>query len=247
MQTVPKDRAAAPPPAEYLPQHIGIIMDGNGRWAKARGLAREYGHRRGSEVFMDIARYCKKIGIRYLTVYAFSTENWKRPAHEVAVIMQMLQRYLDDSEKYIKEEIRLRIIGDRSRLSESLRVAIDKAEKASEHFTALTVNLAVNYGGREELLHAAHLLAQRSAAGDLEPSQLTVEDLAGALYTAGQPDPDLIIRPSGEERLSNFMLWQSAYSEFVFMDVLWPDFTPQHLNEALWEYVGRDRRFGGIK
>ena len=130
-------------------QHIGIIMDGNGRWAKARGLAREYGHRRGSEVFMDIARYCKKIGIRYLTVYAFSTENWKRPAHEVAaVIMQMLQHYLDDSEQYIKEEIRLRIIGDRARLSERLQKAIDKAEKASEHFTDLTVNLAVNYGGR---------------------------------------------------------------------------------------------------
>ena len=238
---------AAPPPAEYLPLHIGIIMDGNGRWAKARGLAREYGHRRGSEVFMDIARYCKKIGVRYLTVYAFSTENWKRPAHEVAVIMQMLQRYLDDSEQYIKEEIRLRIIGDRTRLSESLQKAIEKAEKASEHFDALTVNLAVNYGGREELLHAARLVAQHYRECDTDLSQLDSKDLERFLYTAGQPDPDLIIRPSGEKRLSNFMLWQSAYSEFVFMDVLWPDFTPQHLNEALWEYAGRDRRFGGIK
>ena len=226
MKAMPKDRSAAPPPAEYLPQHIGIIMDGNGRWAKARGLAREYGHRRGSEVFMDIARYCKRIGVRYLTVYAFSTENWKRPAHEVAVIMQMLQHYLDDSEQYIKEEIRLRIIGDRTRLSAGLQKAMEKAEKASEQFTGLTVNLAVNYGGREELLHAARCMARECAAG--------------------QPDPDLIIRPSGEKRLSNFMMWQSAYSEFVFMDVLWPDFTPQHLNEALWEYVGRDRRFGGI-
>ena len=159
MEYMPKDKTAVPPPTEYLPQHIGIIMDGNGRWAKARGLAREYGHRRGSEVFMDIARYCTKIGIRYLTVYAFSTENWKRPAHEVAVIMQMLQHYLDDSEQYIKEEIRLRIIGDRARLSERLQKAIDKAEKASEHFTDLTVNLAVNYGGREELLHAARRTA----------------------------------------------------------------------------------------
>ena len=247
MLKMPENPMAAPPPAEYLPLHIGIIMDGNGRWAKARGLAREYGHRRGSEVFMDIARYCKKIGVRYLTVYAFSTENWKRPAHEVAVIMQMLPRYLDDSEQYIKEEIRLRIIGDRTHLSESLQKAIEKAEKASEHFDALTVNLAVNYGGREELLHAARLVAQHYRECDTDLSQLDSKDLERFLYTAGQPDPDLIIRPSGEKRLSNFMLWQSAYSEFVFMDVLWPDFTPQHLNEALWEYAGRDRRFGGIK
>lgn len=247
MLKMPENPMVAPPPAEYLPLHIGIIMDGNGRWAKARGLAREYGHRRGSEVFMDIARYCKKIGVRYLTVYAFSTENWKRPAHEVAVIMQMLQRYLDDSEQYIKEEIRLRIIGDRTRLSESLQKAIEKAEKASEHFDALTVNLAVNYGGREELLHAARMVAQHYQESDTDLSQLDSKDLERFLYTAGQPDPDLIIRPSGEKRLSNFMLWQSAYSEFVFMDVLWPDFTPQHLNEALWEYAGRDRRFGGIK
>lgn len=247
MLKMPENPMAAPPPAEYLPLHIGIIMDGNGRWAKARGLAREYGHRRGSEVFMDIARYCKKIGVRYLTVYAFSTENWKRPAHEVAVIMQMLQRYLDDSEQYIKEEIQLRIIGDRTHLSESLQKAIEKAEKASEHFDALTVNLAVNYGGREELLHAARLVAQHYRECDTDLSQLDSKDLERFLYTAGQPDPDLIIRPSGEKRLSNFMLWQSAYSEFVFMDVLWPDFTPQHLNEALWEYAGRDRRFGGIK
>ena len=247
MLKMPENPMVAPPPAEYLPLHIGIIMDGNGRWAKARGLAREYGHRRGSEVFMDIARYCKKIGVRYLTVYAFSTENWKRPAHEVAVIMQMLQRYLDDSEQYIKEEIRLRIIGDRTHLSESLQKAIEKAAKASEHFDALTVNLAVNYGGREELLHAARLVAQHYRECDTDLSHLDSKDLERFLYTAGQPDPDLIIRPSGEKRLSNFMLWQSAYSEFVFMDVLWPDFTPQHLNEALWEYAGRDRRFGGIK
>ena len=191
MLKMPENPMAAPPPAEYLPLHIGIIMDGNGRWAKARGLAREYGHRRGSEVFMDIARYCKKIGVRYLTVYAFSTENWKRPAHEVAVIMQMLQRYLDDSEQYIKEEIRLRIIGDRTHLSESLQKAIEKAEKASEHFDALTVNLAVNYGGREELLHAARMVAQHYQESDTDLSQLDSKDLERFLYTAGQPDPDL--------------------------------------------------------
>ena len=240
------DRASAPPSAEYLPWHIGIIMDGNGRWAKARGLAREFGHRRGSEVFMEIARYCKQIGIKYLTVYAFSTENWKRPPHEVAVIMQMLQHYLDDSERYKREKIRLRIIGVRSRLSEQMRKSIEKAEQASAGFDALTVNLAVNYGGREELLHAAKALAQRCQEGTEDASQIDIDRLESFLYTAGQPDPDLIIRPSGEKRLSNFMMWQSAYAEFVFMDVLWPDFTPRHLNEALWEYAERDRRFGGI-
>ena len=144
MEAMPKDRSAAPPPAEYLPQHIGIIMDGNGRWAKARGLAREYGHRRGSEVVMDIARYCKRIGMRYLTVYAFSTENWKRPAHEVAVLMQMLQHYLDDSEQYIKEEIRLRLIGDRTRLSTGLQKAMAQADKASAQFTPRFTVLPVN-------------------------------------------------------------------------------------------------------
>ena len=230
-----------------IPNHVAIILDGNGRWAKSKGMPRNYGHARGAKNLEKICRDAYDIGIKYLTVYLFSTENWKRPAHEVAVIMQMLQHYLDDSEQYIKEEIRLRIIGDRARLSERLQKAIDKAEKASEHFTDLTVNLAVNYGGREELLHAAHMIAQDCSTGKKNATQLEFPDLEQYLYTIGQPDPDLIIRPSGEKRLSNFMLWQSAYAEFVFMDVLSPDFTQQPLNEALWEYVGRDRRFGGIK
>lgn len=241
-----EQKAANPPESEYLPRHIGIIMDGNGRWAKSHGLPREMGHRKGSEVFMDIARYCKKIGIRYLTVYAFSTENWKRPRHEVEAIMSMLQNYLNNVEKYKKDRIRLKIIGDRSGLSTELQKAILHAEEGSCDFDALTVNLAINYGGREEILHAARILAEKCANGGLAPAEITEQRLSDALYTAGQPDPDLIIRPSGEERLSNFMMWQSAYSELVFMDVLWPDFTPEHLNAALWEYKKRDRRFGGV-
>lgn len=239
-------KAANPPENEYLPRHIGIIMDGNGRWAKSRGLPREMGHRKGSEVFMDIARYCKSIGIRYLTVYAFSTENWKRPRHEVDTIMSMLQNYLNNVEKYKKDRIRLNIIGDRSGLSEDLRKAILHAEDGSREFDALTVNLAINYGGREEILHAAKRLAEKCAMGELSPAEITEQAFSNELYTAGQPDPDMIIRPSGEERLSNFMMWQAAYSELVYMDVLWPDFTPEHLNAALWEYKKRDRRFGGV-
>lgn len=240
------DRAATPPPAERLPRHIGIIMDGNGRWAKLRGLPREAGHKQGSEVFTHIARYCKQIGIEVLTVYAFSTENWKRPQHEVDAIMQMLQNYLANADRYRKEQIRLRVIGDRSVLSESLQKAIAHAEEESRDFTAMTVNLAVNYGGREEILHAARMAAARCVSGELCPQELTEEFFAENIYTAGQPEVDLIIRPSGELRLSNFLLWQSAYAEFVFMDILWPDFTPDHLNEALWQYADRNRRFGGV-
>ena len=243
MQLIPRKD---PPPQEYLPQHIGIIMDGNGRWAHRRGLPREMGHKKGSEVFIKIARYCRDIGIPYLTVYAFSTENWKRPQHEVDAIMHMLQKYLNDVEQYKKENIRLCIIGDRSALSEDLQAAIRRAEEGSRTYDGLTVNLAVNYGGREEILHAARVLARRCTSGEISPEDISEDSFSSALYTSGQPDADLILRPSGEERLSNFLMWQSAYSEFVFMDVMWPDFTPEHLNAALWEYHSRDRRFGGV-
>ena len=239
-------KAKNPPPKEYLPQHIGIIMDGNGRWAKRRGLPRELGHRKGSEVFMETARYCKKIGIRYLTVYAFSTENWKRPQREVDAIMGMLQNYLSNVENYRKDQIRLKIIGDRSVFSDNLQKAILHAEEGSREFDALTVNLALNYGGKEEILHAAKQLAEQCVREECSIESISEDVFSNLLYTAGQPDPDLIIRPSGEERLSNFMLWQAAYSELIFMDVLWPDFTPEHLNAALWEYKERDRRFGGV-
>lgn len=240
------NRMPEPPPKEFLPKHIGIIMDGNGRWAKKRGLPREMGHQKGSEVFMDIARYCKKIGISVLTVYTFSTENWKRPQHEVDAIMNMLRKYLSNIEKYRKDHIRLQIIGDKGGLSEDLQKAIQHAEEESRSFDSLLVNMAINYGGREEILHAARTLARRCMLGELNPEEITEETFASSLYTSDMPDPDLIIRPSGEERLSNFLLWQSAYSELIFMDILWPDFTPEHLNTALWEYKNRNRRFGGV-
>lgn len=235
-----------PPARELLPQHIGIIMDGNGRWAKKRGLPREMGHKKGSEVFLDVARHCKKIGIPYLTVYAFSTENWKRPKHEVDSIMKMLGSYLATADRHVDERTRLRVIGDRSMLTPELQESIRRAEEGSRNFRDLTINLAINYGGREEILHAARTLAKRCVKGELTPGDISEPLFSESLYTRGEPDPDLIIRPSGEERLSNFMMWQAAYSEFVFMDVLWPDFTPEHLNAALWEYTNRNRRFGGI-
>ena len=234
------------PPREFLPAHIGIIMDGNGRWAKQRGFPRTAGHKAGAETFRKIAAYCRDIGIPYLTVYAFSTENWKRPKDEVDAIMDLLRSYLDDAEKHREEDVRTCFIGDREALAPDLQEKILRMEGESRRNHAITVNIALNYGGRDELVHAARALAKRAAAGQLDPDSINEEMVSAALYTAGQPDPDLIIRPSGEKRLSNFLTWQSAYSEFVFMDVLWPDFSPEHLRSALWEYARRDRRFGGI-
>ena len=242
------DRASAPPSAEYLPCHIGIIMDGNGRWAKARGLAREFGHRRGSEVFMDIARYCKQIGIKYLTVYAFSTENWKRPPEEVAAIMNLLRDYLKESLRDFKtENIRVRFLGDRAPLSEDIRVLMDEAEESTAHKTGMCLNIALNYGGRHELTAAMRAMAEKVKAGTLQPEEITEDTVSAHLYTAGQPDPDLIVRPSGEHRLSNYLIWQAAYAEYVFMDdILWPDFTASDMDAALAEYARRNRRFGGV-
>ena len=234
------------PPREFLPAHIGIIMDGNGRWAQKRGLPRTAGHKAGAETFRKIAACCRDMGIPYLTVYAFSTENWKRPKDEVDAIMDLLRSYLDDAAQHREEDVRTCFIGDRGGLAPDLQEKIRLLEEESRANRAITVNIALNYGGRDELVHAARLLARRAAEGGLDPDSITEETVASALYTAGQPDPDLIIRPSGEKRLSNFLTWQSAYSEFVFIDVLWPDFSQEHLCTALWEYARRDRRFGGI-
>ena len=245
MEAMPKDRSAAPPPAEYLPQHIGIIMDGNGRWAKARGLAREYGHRRGSEVFMDIARYCKRIGVRYLTVYAFSTENWKRSAEEISGIMRLLRRYLEEALADMeKNRVRFKFFGDLSRLSPELQEMCRNAESRSVDYD-VQVNFCLNYGGRDEIVHAVRGFMADVAAGKAGEEDLSEQVLSNYLYSAGVPDPELIIRPSGEQRISNFLLWQSAYSEFVFLDVLWPDFAPEDLDRAIEEYHRRNRRFGG--
>ncbi len=241
-----KERESSPPEREYLPRHVGIIMDGNGRWAKARGLPREMGHRAGSKVVGEIIRHCKKTGIPTITIYALSTENWKRPQREVDALLDLLRRYLSNMEEYQRENARLIVLGDAAPLPPDLRESIRTAQAESAGNTAITVNIALNYGSRAEIVRGAQLLAQECVGGRLRPEEITEERLSQALYTAGQPDPDLIIRPSGEQRLSNFLLWQAAYAELLFMDVLWPDFTPEHLNYALHWYAHRSRRFGGV-
>ena len=230
-----------------LPEHIGIIMDGNGRWAQKRGLPRSAGHKQGARTFREIVRYCRSIGIRYLTVYAFSTENWKRPQSEIDAIMNLLRDYLDELERHSDEEQGvLRFIGDMAPLAEDLRQRIADVQERTAGREGITVNIALNYGGRHELVHAMRRMASEAAQGRLDPDEITEDRVSDYLYTAGQPDPDLILRPSGEYRLSNFMIWQSAYAEYVFQDVLWPDYTTEALDAALKEYAKRNRRFGGI-
>ena len=223
-------------------------MDGNGRWAKRRGLPRKAGHAAGAQVFRRITKYCEKRGIRYLTVYAFSTENWRRPADEVNAIMDLLRDYLKESlSDFQKENIRTQFIGDRTPLSEEIRRLMAEAEDSTRHKTGMTLNIAVNYGGRDEIVHAARRLAEEVAAGALSAGEIGEKALSDRLYTAGQPDVDMILRPSGEYRLSNFLIWQSAYAEYVFMDdILWPDFTERDLDRALLEFSHRHRRFGGL-
>lgn len=232
---------------QKLPVHLGIIMDGNGRWAKRRGLPRSAGHAAGAANFKKITRYCASIGIRYLTVYAFSTENWTRPPQEVSALMSLFRQYLDEALRDFRDdEIVVRFLGDVSAFPKKLQELIQETEEISAHRTGMVLNIAMNYGGRAELTHAFRALAQKVKEGSLAPEAITEETISSVLYTAGQPDPDLIIRPSGEHRTSNFLLWQSAYAEYVVMDILWPDFRPEDLNAALWEYANRSRRFGGI-
>ena len=227
------------------PKHIAIIMDGNGRWAKKRGLPRTAGHAAGAESFRRIADHCRTLGVRYLTVYAFSTENWKRSQEEVAGIMKLLRRYLEEAlQDMEKNRVCFRFFGDLSKLSPELQQLCRDAQSRSADFD-VQVNFCLNYGGRDEIVHAAKAFAADVAAGKRQPEELTEELLSTYLYSADVPDPELIIRPSGELRTSNFLLWQSAYSEYVFMDVLWPDFGPADLDQAIEEYHRRDRRFGG--
>ena len=224
-----------------LPRHIAIIMDGNGRWAKKRGLPRTAGHKVGAETFRDIATYCKELGMEYLTVYAFSTENWKRPAEEVSAIMSLLEQYLLEAVDTMERDyIRLRFFGDLSALSPELQALAHRTDDISGHYDGFQANICLNYGGRAEILRAAQLCA---AAGE----DWTEENFSKYLWSAGIPDPELIIRPSGELRLSNFLLWQCAYSEFYFCDTLWTDFTRADLDKAIIDYQKRDRRFGGVK
>lgn len=227
-----------------VPRHVAIIMDGNGRWAKKRGLPRTAGHAAGAETFRRIANYCRTLGIRYLTVYAFSTENWKRSADEVAGIMKLLRRYLEEAlQDMDKNRVCFRFFGDLSRLSPELQALCREAERESTDYE-VQVNFCLNYGGRDEILQAAKRYAADVAAGKADLA-LTEEGFSRYLHSVGVPDPELIIRPSGEMRTSNFLLWQSAYSEYVFMDILWPDFREQDLDRAIAEYARRNRRFGG--
>ena len=225
---------------------IGIIMDGNGRWAKQRGLPRTAGHKKGAAVFQDIANYCEELGVSSVTFYAFSTENWKRPLEEVNAIMRLFGEYLLKGFDYKNRNIRIKFMGDRTVLDEKLQQLMNKLEADSSVKTGMTLNIAINYGGRPEIVRAAQQLAAKAAAGEIRPEDINEQMMNDAMYTAGQKDPDFILRPSGEKRLSNFMLWQAAYSELVEMDVLWPDFTRDDLDAAIAEFNKRSRRFGGI-
>lgn len=228
------------------PEHIAIIMDGNGRWAKKRGLPRTAGHAAGAEAFRRIANYCRTLGVKYLTVYAFSTENWKRSEDEIAGIMRLLGNYLQEALRDMeKNSVCFRFFGDLSKLSPRLQALCHDAEQRSEQYD-VQVNFCLNYGGRDEIVRAARSFAEDVAQGKRTPGELNESVLSEYLYSAGIPDPELIIRPSGEQRISNFLLWQSAYSEFVYMDVLWPDFAPADLDAAIAEYHRRNRRFGGV-
>ncbi|MBO6300861.1 MAG: di-trans,poly-cis-decaprenylcistransferase [Ruminiclostridium sp.] len=225
-----------------LPRHIGIIMDGNGRWAKKRLLPRTAGHVQGAKAFRKCLRHCIDLGIECVTFYAFSTENWKRPKDEVDAIMKLFSDYLDEGLDMYEKDVVMRFIGDRTPLSESLKQRMEKLERETAGNSGTTCCLAVNYGGRDDILHAVKTLSERGE----DISALTEDSISSALYTAGLPDVDLLIRPSGEQRISNFLIWQAAYAEYVFMDVLWPDFTEKDLDTAIEIFEGRNRRFGGL-
>ncbi len=243
----PKEDTAALVDFDHLPRHVAIIMDGNGRWAKKRGLPRTAGHAAGAENFRTIATYCKEIGLEYLTVYAFSTENWKRPAEEVSAIMGLLKKYLIEAiGKMERDRVKMCFFGDLSPLPQELRDLCEQTREISKHYEGVQVNICLNYGGRDELVRAAKAFALDCAAGKADPNHLTEAQFGNYLFSAGVPDPDLVIRPSGEERISNFLLWQSAYAEYYFTDVLWPDFNQDELHRALAAYQHRQRRFGGV-
>ena len=229
------------------PRHIAIILDGNGRWAKRRGLPRTAGHAVGAETFRKIATYCKNIGVEYLTVYAFSTENWSRPAGEVSTIMKLLGKYLREAiDTMERDHIRMKVLGDVEGLAPELREMVRRTDEISQRYEGFQANICLNYGGRDEIVQAARRYARDLAEGRAE-GELTEEQFGSYLYSAGVPDPDLLIRPGGEQRLSNFLLWQCAYAEFYFTDVLWPDFTPAELDKAIEAFRSRDRRYGGVK
>ena len=231
-----------------VPAHIAIIPDGNRRWAKERRLPVAAGHKEGAEVFRRMVRHAESLGVKYITFYAFSTENWKRDDAEVETLMKLLLNFLVNSERELgkdKDKIRIKVIGDRSGLSEDLQREIARVEKETENNTAITANMAINYGGRDELKNSVREIAKKVKSGEINPEDITEETVEAHLYTAGTPDPDLLIRTSGEERISNYLLWQLAYTEFHFAKKNWPDFNEQDLEEAIKAYSNRHRRFGG--
>lgn len=239
------EAAAKPVQGQPTPVHVAIIMDGNGRWAKARGLPRTAGHKRGAEAVRRAVEAARELGVSYLTLYAFSSENWKRPAGEVTDLMGLLRLYLRNEVNALhKNGIRLRVIGDRSKLSADIVTLVEESEAKTAANKALTLVLALSYGGRQEIVEAARAVARQVADGLLAPDAIDEAALAGNLFTADIPDPDLVIRTSGEQRISNFLLWQCAYSELVFLDVLWPDFSRSDFEAAIRDYHGRERRFG---
>lgn len=231
-----------------MPKHIGIIMDGNGRWAKNKGWPRALGHRAGVESLRGIVTTAVNIKLNVLTVYAFSTENWKRPMDEVSLLMRLFSEYLDSEiEELHTKNVQIRFIGNIHGLAMELQEKIDKTQRHTKNNTGLVFNLAVNYGGRAEILQSVRKLGEKIANGELLAENITEQHISDHLYTSGLPDPDLLIRPSGDFRISNFLLWQSAYTEYWFTDIYWPDFTPDHLMKAIEDYQKRERRFGGLK
>lgn len=229
-----------------VPKHVGVIMDGNGRWAKKRGLPRKFGHREGAKTFRAIARHAKAVGVSYITFYAFSTENWKRPKDEVDAIMDLFEKYLDEVRDFMDENIRVRFIGDRTMLNPRLQEKMQNVEEDSKDFDAMTLILAINYGGRDEITHAVKTIADDISSGSISADEITESLIQNRLYTEEIPDVDLIIRPSGEQRLSNFLIWQAAYAEYYFTNILWPDFSNKDFEKAIITFSERNRRFGGI-
>ena len=233
---------------ERIPEHIGIIMDGNGRWAKAKGYPRTVGHKAGVETIRRILKEAQRLGVKYITLYAFSTENWKRPKEEVGALMKLLVQYFRSELNELHENgVVVNTIGDISKLPKECIKEIEIAKEKTKNNTGIVMNLALNYGGRDEIVRAVKSLVKDAVEGKILPEEIDEKSIERYLYTAKMPDPDMIIRPSGEQRLSNFLLWQCAYSEFWYSDINWPDFTEQDLRKAIFDFQNRDRRFGGIK
>ncbi|MDO5095481.1 MAG: isoprenyl transferase [Peptostreptococcaceae bacterium] len=233
---------------EKIPVHIGVIMDGNGRWAKSRGLLRTQGHKMGVEALKTIVEACSDLGVKYLTAYAFSTENWKREASEVSAIMKLIEVYLrSELKKMMQNRVRFKTIGDLSALPENIQKVLYESMEETKNNRGLTLTIALNYGGRDDIKRAVQKICQRVQDGELKIEDIDQELISQSLDTGFMPDPDLVIRPSGELRLSNFLLWESAYSEFWYSDINWPDFSPEDLKKAIQSYAQRDRRFGNAR